>query len=134
MPIYFTQDNCFLTAALSLSLELSDSLSLHAQRTEPTDGIFTINDNCDCNFTDVRRNTIQCYLNAGLLRTGNELYCPFRRRQIIVKDKVRIAADLSLSIKQEQAGIGFAFKAGFGRVLKIQPDRRLLKWYVLSGL
>ncbi|CAH6255840.1 NADP-specific glutamate dehydrogenase [Enterobacter cloacae] len=31
--------------------------------------------------------SILCYLNAGLLRTGNELYCPFRRRQIIVKGK-----------------------------------------------
>jgi hypothetical protein len=41
-----------------------------------TDGIFTINDNGDRNFTDVRWNTIQCYINAGLLRTGNELDCP----------------------------------------------------------
>jgi hypothetical protein len=31
VPIYFTQDDCFLTAALSLSLKVSDTRSLNAQ-------------------------------------------------------------------------------------------------------
>lgn len=87
MTIYFTQNDRFFTPSLCLSPKFGDAWNLNAQQIESANRLITINDDGDCNFTDIRRYTIQCYIDAGLVGLGNKLYRSLWRSQVIIKIK-----------------------------------------------